>query len=754
MTRRSGRALSKVLILFLSYAWQIPVLGQSPIYWSRVTGITQERTGNGVTINFTGRASVEPPVLHYLPAPDVSCVLVADFTGLIWTGPSQTVTPAAKWIRSIHIGQFQDNPPILRVAVSSNNPELLPRLAFKSTAGMLTIRWSSSAQQVATSQARRNQSGPKIEHRSGQPSPSSSISESQAQSRQADIAATTDSDSHTAHVSSLESKLSVNKKSGGNDYNKWNGALSKLFGRSPTRARADMPDKSVPVIKSAQQVKSPAVPISSHANTSLPTSAARAPEELKLVADKTEANLAFGSSKPAGKVNSASTKTDVKAGAAVVNAHACESAGNVGAGNEKVEKPASESSGVAGPDNKKNAPGDAVAMAPAAKTKPSAPSPKRISEQAARESGPSFETAGGVPEPDNSAGTADERALLSSKASRLVVSGKDPVLVEFQSSKSINYRSFRLHDPERYVVDLPGLSANDFVVPAVEPGNQLRAIRLGKLEEFPCRLIFDLNCPEVDVHDSLDETKHRLTLAIGAAQANGLAKLSKISNGTLVVLDAGHGGSDPGAQRGDVQEKEVTLEITRKLKSILEHCGARVVMTRQDDTSVSLEDRVNLTNTNNPDVFLSVHINSLETNANIHGIETYYQTDQSKDLARFIHQELVGNLEAPDRNVRRAKFYVINHTAVPAVLAEVGFISNKEERAKLISSDYQNQIATALGQGVILYLSQRNQTAGGTINQASGTQTASNQSWKSSGAPPGRSAAELAVTSTARTPQQ
>jgi N-acetylmuramoyl-L-alanine amidase len=80
-------------------------------------------------------------------------------------------------------------------------------------------------------------------------------------------------------------------------------------------------------------------------------------------------------------------------------------------------------------------------------------------------------------------------------------------------------------------------------------------------------------------------------------------------------------------------------------------------------------------------------------------------------FADKIHDSLVNNLEVPDRYVRKARFYVINHTSVPAVLAEVGFISCKEERERLISFDYQDRIAKALEQGVILYLVKQNQLA-------------------------------------------
>jgi N-acetylmuramoyl-L-alanine amidase len=187
--------------------------------------------------------------------------------------------------------------------------------------------------------------------------------------------------------------------------------------------------------------------------------------------------------------------------------------------------------------------------------------------------------------------------------------------------------------------------------------------------------------------------------------------ISKNLAGLTVVLDPGHGGSDPGAQREGIQEKEITLAIVNILKKFLEDRGIKVLLTRSDDNFVSLEDRVKIANTIEPDLFLSVHINALQNDPDVHGVETYYKTPQSRELAESIHDSLVGYLGIPDRLVRKARFYVINHTDVPAVLAEVGFISSQEERQRLISSDYQDRVATALEHGVILYLAKAKELA-------------------------------------------
>jgi hypothetical protein len=119
-----------------------------------------------------------------------------------------------------------------------------------------------------------------------------------------------------------------------------------------------------------------------------------------------------------------------------------------------------------------------------------------------------------------------------------------------------------------------------------------------------------------------------------------------------------------------------------------------------------------------PSAFVSVHINALESTSDIHGIETYFLTEQSKTLAETIHSNLVNLLAVPDRGIRKARFYVIHHTPVPAILAEVGFISNKDEREKLNSSDYQGKVADALAQGVMLYLGKGSLTQTTTTHSA------------------------------------
>jgi N-acetylmuramoyl-L-alanine amidase len=291
--------------------------------------------------------------------------------------------------------------------------------------------------------------------------------------------------------------------------------------------------------------------------------------------------------------------------------------------------------------------------------------------------------------------------------------------------RDISFRAFRLHDPERYVIDIPNCrSLANAALPDLTSSTLVSSMRVGVPDgsDGVGRLVLQLKDNEVNVADHFTPGSNYFSVTLGkglmlggeGGQTHEKYSSAEITPGpifvprapseTVIVLDAGHGGSDPGAMRADVQEKDITLGIIEKLKKILEAKGARIVLTRHDDTFVSLEDRAKITNQVGPNLFLSVHINSLESTSNAFGIETYFQTELSRPLAERVHASLVAGLGTPDRNIRRARFYVINHTPVPAILAEVGYITNKAERDRLINSDYQQKVASALARGVMLYL--------------------------------------------------
>lgn len=180
----------------------------------------------------------------------------------------------------------------------------------------------------------------------------------------------------------------------------------------------------------------------------------------------------------------------------------------------------------------------------------------------------------------------------------------------------------------------------------------------------------------------------------------------------LVVLDAGHGGSDPGAIGvTGLKEKDVNLAITLALDQLLRQAGLRTILTRSGDTYPTLEDRARIANEARANIFVSVHSNAAG-GPEAQGTETFYQgtpEDYSLEgcrLAELIQDELITALGSVDRGARThwKSLYVLNHTNMPAALVEVGFLTNAEEEARLKDPAYQARAARAIAEGVLAYL--------------------------------------------------
>lgn len=174
----------------------------------------------------------------------------------------------------------------------------------------------------------------------------------------------------------------------------------------------------------------------------------------------------------------------------------------------------------------------------------------------------------------------------------------------------------------------------------------------------------------------------------------------------VVVIDPGHGGIDYGAIRSGINEKDITTDVSAKVAKMLRSDGYTVYMTRDEDKTVSLQERVDFSENHNPDIFVSIHVNSSEgTTAT--GIETHYYHDYSIGLAKVVHAAMAKHVNSKDRGLFKSKFYVINHTTVPAILVEIGFISNEEEREDMISEKRKQATAKAIVEGIKNYYKQQ-----------------------------------------------
>ena len=166
-----------------------------------------------------------------------------------------------------------------------------------------------------------------------------------------------------------------------------------------------------------------------------------------------------------------------------------------------------------------------------------------------------------------------------------------------------------------------------------------------------------------------------------------------------VVIDPGHGGSDCGAIRKGINEKDITLDISKRVEGLLSKKGYEVFMTRMSDETVSLQERVEISENLQPDIFVSIHVNSSNSSAP-NGLETHYYKDNSLQLAKTLHASLLNHVNAADRGLFKSKFYVINHTTAPAVLVEVGFMSNDAERVQLLTESRKQATAKAIVEGI------------------------------------------------------
>ncbi len=170
----------------------------------------------------------------------------------------------------------------------------------------------------------------------------------------------------------------------------------------------------------------------------------------------------------------------------------------------------------------------------------------------------------------------------------------------------------------------------------------------------------------------------------------------------VIVIDAGHGGHDRGGMPGQrIPEKQYALDVAKRVESVLRRSGMRTVMTRKGDYFVTLQDRCNISNAQSRAVFVSIHFNGAP-NPDAYGYEMYYHSGrQSYALADRIMRNLVAKTNVPGRWVRARSLYVLSHARFPAVLCELGFLTNRDEANRISSSSYRQRQAEAIASAIV-----------------------------------------------------
>lgn len=657
---------------------------QSNVGLNSVTTINHRDSRSSIELITERKTALSRPIMQYLKDDDGTTTLVVDFPGLLWRFPTKVIHVAAargttsntshRGIEMIRVGRFQESPPVCRIAIVSHEAAALKSVSFKASPGKLTVGWSQGA---SSKEGARSESARRVDPPVAPPIAMSSRVIDSSTSR-----------FNMPSTTRLAPEVGSRRLASGDIY--------------PT-APAGAEQETVP--RRAPQRKVVAKPQVKAAGTSAPARESIATEAAD---EKSAAETAPRTAPPIRSATSSEDKNDRRVAGKTVDktTQNKRKPGLFGSLLSRLKrKDEAETTNSANQKEIVAAGSTGGADDAPPRVAPDRLTPSRLATEPIAKMFPGTTQV--------AAANADRSKIPSSPPPGVkLIEGEDGeyrISINSHSGEDLNFSTFRLHNPERFVIDfenLLSLAEANIPQPNATSRPLLKALRAGSPDKNRGigRLVLDLEGPQVSVIPTETARTDIVTFAI-ANMDNPLANLTA-PPGSTIVLDAGHGGTDPGAQRGSIDEKDLTLAIVKETERLLKQSGVKVTLTRDSDSTVTLAERVEITNKKSPDLFLSVHINSLQSTSDIHGIETYYQTPQSKALAQAIHDSLVTGLEAPDRKIRTARFYVINRTSVPAVLAEVGFISHKQERDKLASADYQKKVAGALAKGVVMYIKQ------------------------------------------------
>jgi N-acetylmuramoyl-L-alanine amidase/putative methionine-R-sulfoxide reductase with GAF domain len=391
------------------------------------------------------------------------------------------------------------------------------------------------------------------------------------------------------------------------------------------------------------------------------------------------------------------------------------------------------------------------------------------------------------PVAENSPGPVPGSALVTG-IRQFSSAGTSTVVVDLEDQ--VQYEPHRLSSPGRIYFDLlntslaPGLNGR-----VLDPQDGLIGrVRLAQPEGNLTRVVLDTR-PGVSFSVGLEENPYRLVIEVRAADQTLPPKVSPVEPsqefsqlpaapaspitpedtpernhlGKLrVVIDAGHGGWDLGTVgRGGLVEKNLVLEVAERLGDLLQaRLGSEVIFTRKDDNYVPLEQRAELANQAQADLFISVHANYSDL-ASARGVETYYSSffsppeardievrehakapaanhaklsavelrekvDESRKLAASVQRALYATLAAHNtgirnRGVREASYMVLTGTAMPSILAEISFVSSPDDEQRLQSTEYRQQIAEALCKGIEQFATTRHVKIASTASRQNGS---------------------------------
>lgn len=273
--------------------------------------------------------------------------------------------------------------------------------------------------------------------------------------------------------------------------------------------------------------------------------------------------------------------------------------------------------------------------------------------------------------------------------------------------------------PDRIIVDMPETTFSESFIQGqdfssdgsgsivVTDSTVVSKVRYAMFSHSPStvRVVFDLKQPATAKWSLGDNHVLLVDLTASNGESASQPALPTDDGKIIVIIDPGHGGRQSGAVSiSGKYEKDFNLAVGLKVQALLQkHEDIQTVITRQDDTELSLQQRVEMAELNQADVFISIHGNKFTT-ADPNGIETLYSRMESKTLADVLHTHIMPVAGLKDRGVKMVSLHVTRETSMPAVLLELGFMSNPTDEALMLTEDYQNRCAEAIVDGIIEFL--------------------------------------------------
>ena len=223
-----------------------------------------------------------------------------------------------------------------------------------------------------------------------------------------------------------------------------------------------------------------------------------------------------------------------------------------------------------------------------------------------------------------------------------------------------------------------------------------------------CISNFDTALPTPRAHAVLDSgltNNYSYQKPVTSSQSSPSYNATGNISGKVIIVDPGHGGKDPGASGHGVREKDINLEIAKKLAIILQNAGGRAVMTRTTDVFITLDNRAAAAERYNADMLVSIHADSIGK-SHISGatVLTGARASSSSKKAAWMIEAALENAGISCRAHRSQQLRVCDGHSKPAVLVETGFLTNRQEARNLDTDWYQNKVANAIASGVIRYL--------------------------------------------------